>query len=144
MEEINIITLKMIINFVYAMKYSMKVSNVQDVHFMLFKLEVFINYYFTDNNIVIYADIKNLKTGGPLGEGLVEPAPGRPSPGPSMGNEVLLRCRVPAHPGARIGTITTGILHREAWEAGGHWQGTYSGPESGASVLNMAECPGVQ
>ncbi len=33
MKEINIFTLKILMNVVYAMKYLMKVSNVPDVHF---------------------------------------------------------------------------------------------------------------
>ena len=59
MEEINAFTVKILMNVVYAMKYLMKVSNVQDVHFYVVQ-SVLVIFILLIKIIVLFVDIKNL------------------------------------------------------------------------------------
>ena len=49
----------MLMNVVYAMKYLMKVSNVQDVHFYVVQ-SVLVIFILLIKIIVLFVDIKNL------------------------------------------------------------------------------------
>ena len=57
MKKINTFTLKILMNVVYAMKYLMKVSNVQDVHFYVVQ-SVLVIFILLIKIIVLFVDIK--------------------------------------------------------------------------------------
>ena len=57
MEKISTFTLKILMTVVYAMKYLMKVSNVQDVHFYVVQ-SVLVIFILLIKIIVLFVDIK--------------------------------------------------------------------------------------